>query len=103
MIAHNVSHAFTKKESFERLFLQNCSAFVFCFGNFPDTRLIQLYLRDCVDFSTKDTKEVMQFVTKLMLYPYIYLTNRQFRNNLETRIRFDIFGKNLMLFRRFKK
>ena len=80
LVTHNANHAYAKKESFERCFLQNASAYAFTLGQFSDTRIIQNFMRDCLDFSGSETKQILKIAHKVMQYPIVYISNKQFKN-----------------------
>ena len=101
LVTHNTNHANARKDSFERCFLQNCNAYAFALGHFADTRLIQTFMRDCADFQFKETKEIIKMAQKTMKYPVIYVSNKHFKDVHESKVRFDLFKSNTMLFRKF--
>ena len=70
LITHNTNHAYAKKDSFERCFLQNASAYAFTLGHFSDTRLIQNFMRDCLDF------KVLYFKFCIHKYTRLYFLQR---------------------------
>ena len=80
LLTHNTNHAYAKKDSFERCFLQNASAFAFTLGHFSDTRLITNFMKDFLDFSVSDTKQVIKMAHEVMDFPIVYVSNKQFRN-----------------------
>ena len=88
-------------DSFERVFLHNCSAFFLVFGQMPDKKMLKTILKECVDFSNEEIKEIINTANQLSDYPYIYLSNRYLKNHLESKVRFNLFTDNLILIKRF--
>ena len=96
-ILHGISHAMTKRNSFERLFLDNVSG-LFIFKPVNNKKIIYNYLRNFLNKSTYDQlDEVFSFCSKIMSHPYIFLQPHKNLDDEISKIRLDIFGKNIFL------
>jgi len=95
IIMHGIRHSLSKRTSFERIFLDNCSG-LFIFKPISNKRVIYSYLKNILDKNTCDKlDQLFEFVSKLTNYPYLLIqANKSVEDDI-SKIRSDIFGKNL--------
>ena len=93
-IMHGIRHSLTKRHSFERLFLDNCSV-IFIFKPVTNKRVIYSYLKNILDKSTCDKlDEIYEFVSNYSKYPYILIQpNKHVKDDI-SKLRSDIFNNN---------
>lgn len=96
MIMHGIRHALSNRNSFERTFLDNCSAF-FIFKPINNKRVIYTYLKNILNKKTTDKlDQLFEFSSLLTNYPYLLIQPHKKVPSDLLKIRTDIFGKNIV-------
>lgn len=54
-----------------------------------------------MDLNVAESKQIIKISKDLLAFPYIYVSSKQFKNVKETKIRLDLFGENVMIFKKF--
>ena len=87
----------TKKNSFERIFLDNISG-LFVFKPINNKKIIFNYLKNFLNKSSfLNLEEVFSIAEKYMTHPYIFIQPEKNLLDDISKIRLDIFGKNIFL------
>ena len=93
-IMHGIRHALIKRNSFERIFLDNCSCFVI-FKPITNKKVMYSYIGNLLDKSTcNKLDEIFDFISNHSTYPYILIQPHKNVNNDISKIRSDIFNNN---------
>ena len=96
-ILHGIGHAMTKRNSFERVFLDNISG-IFVFKPINNKKIIFNYFKKFLNKSSCLQLENIFDVSQLyMTHPYIFIQpNKKLQDEI-SKIRIDIFQKNIFL------
>lgn len=96
-ILHGISHSMTKKNSFERIFLDNASG-LFVFRPTNNKKIIYNYLKNFLSKNIWDKLDsIFELAAKVQSHPYLFIqTNKLFKDDIN-KIRIDIFNHNLFL------
>ena len=96
-ILHGIGHAMTKKNSFERIFLDNISG-IFVFKPVNNKKIIFNYLKNFLNKSTFiHLEDIFNLAEKFMSHPYIFIQPNKYLHDELCKIRMDIFGQNIIL------
>ena len=96
-ILHGIGHAMTKKNSFERIFLDNISG-IFIFKPINNKKIIYNYLKNFLNKSSFiHLEDIFNLAEKFMSHPYIFIQPNKHLEDEISKIRIDIFGKNIIL------
>ena len=96
-ILHGIGHSMTKKNSFERIFLDNSSG-LFIFKPINNKKIIFNYIKKFLSKNAcNQLDNIFDFATKLMSHPYIFIQPNKNLYDEIGKIRIDIFNENIFL------
>ena len=91
---HGIRHSLSNRNSFERIFLDNCSG-LFFFKPINNKKVIYSYLKNILDKNTCDKlDDIFEFISNNSTYPYLFLQPHKCVKDDISKIRSDIFCKN---------
>ena len=96
-ILHNITHALTKRTSFERIFIDNASG-LFFFKPINNKKTIYNYLKNYFSKKTTDKlDDIFDLASKFTSYPYLFIQPQKDLKDEISKIRIDIFKLNIFL------
>jgi hypothetical protein len=96
-ILHGIGHAMTRRNSFERVYLDNVSC-LFIFKPINNKKIIINYLKNFLNKSScSQLEDIFDLAAKYMSHPYILIQPHKQLSDEISKIRFDIFDKNIFL------
>ena len=96
-ILHGIGHAMTRRTSFERVFLDNISG-IFIFKPINNKKMIFNYLKNILNKSScSQLEHIFDLSEKYMSHPYIFIQPHKQIYDEISKIRIDIFKKNIFL------
>ena len=96
-ILHGIGHAMTRRNSFERVFLDNISG-LFVFKPINNKKIIFNYLKKFLNKSSVlHLEEIFNISEKYMSHPYIFIQPHKHLIDEISKIRIDIFKHNIIL------
>ena len=96
-ILHGIGHAMTRRNSFERVFLDNISG-IFIFKPINNKKIIFNYLKNFLNKSScSQLEHIFDLSEKYMSHPYIFIQPHKQLYDEISKISIDIFKKNIFL------
>ena len=96
-ILHGIGHSMTKKNSFERIFLDNSSG-LFIFKPINNKKIIFNYIKNFLSSNVSNQLDnIFDLATELTSHPYIFIQPNKNLNDEIGKVRIDIFNENIFL------